>query len=159
MNAILVDVDGVLNPDFRGTWDGNEGKSLRAAGWVVLGDFTMNGRPIWLNRNHGIKLMHAAIAAHSDLVWATRWHELAGQVISPLLGLPGMEVVRFDPAEEKAWTIHHWAAGRPYAWLDDETEDQDTGTALHVHVDEHAGLGDDHIARARDWLRTRIPAA
>ena len=83
---LLIDVDFTLNPDFRATWDGSEGDSLRQAGWVVLGGFAMNGRPVWLNRFHGLKLLHAAEATGARLAWATRWHDLANQVISPLSG-------------------------------------------------------------------------
>jgi hypothetical protein len=31
---LLIDVDFVLNPDFRGTWDGESGDSLRPFAWL-----------------------------------------------------------------------------------------------------------------------------
>ena len=150
--AILIDVDGVLNPDLRTAWEGTDGDNFREAGWAIVKDFIVNDRPLWLNRTHGIRLMHAALAVHADLVWATRWHESANQIIGPLLGLPQLEVIYFRPDRPKAHAVIPWAGSRRFAWLDDEEVDRAHKNGLYVNVDEFTGLTEDHIARARDWL-------
>ncbi len=149
---LLVDVDFVLNPDFTGRWDGPEGDALREAGWVVIGGFIFNDRPVWLNRFHGLKLMHAALATGAELAWATRWHGVANQVVSPLLGLPQMPVIPF-PRTGKAEAVVPWTQGRPFAWLDDEpglaeTTGRLAGDQPHlvVRVDERTGLTDENIS-------------
>jgi hypothetical protein len=156
---ILVDVDFTLNPDFTGRWDGPEGDALREAGWVILGDFLFNGRPVWLNRFHGLKLMHAAIATGAELAWATLWHGVANQVISPLLGLPQLPVIPFRPDRHKAEGVIAWTAGRPFAWLDDlpdgpEVTGRLAGGQPHlvVRVDPEAGLTDEDISEAQEWI-------
>jgi hypothetical protein len=136
---LLVDVDFTLNPDFSGTWDGPGGDPLRDAGWVVLDGFAMNGRPVWLNRYHGLGLLHAAEATGARLAWATRWHDLANQVISPALGLPQMPVAPCPPGP-KLDSVIPWTRGRPYAWLDDEQDVIDGCGGRGVKVDPVAGL-------------------
>jgi hypothetical protein len=147
---ILIDVDYVLNPDFRGRWDGAEFGSLSSAGWVVLNGFTMNDRPVWLNRHHGIKLLHAAEATGAKLAWATRWHDLANQIISPILGLPQLPVAPCT-SESKADTVIPWTQGRRFAWLDDEQYVIDA-CELGVKVDPETGLTDEDIMRAVELL-------
>lgn len=68
------------------------------------------------------------------LVWATAWLEDANTEIAPRLGLPELPVVTWpEPTaaqeREDQWfglcwktrTLVSWAAGRPFAWIDDET--------------------------------------
>ena len=154
-----VDVDFVLNPDFTGRWDGPEGDALRDAGWVVIGGFIFNDRPVWLNRFHGLKLMHAALATGAELAWATLWHGVANQVVSPLLGLPQMPVITFAPDRHKAEGVIAWTRGRPFVWLDDlpdvaEVTARLAGDQPHlvVRVDERTGLTDENVREAQDWL-------
>ena len=117
---LLIDVDFTLNPDFGAVWDGDEGERLRAAGWGVLQGFTMNGRPVWLNIWHGRDLLRLAYESGAELAWATRWHQLANEVLSPVLGLPQIAVAPCDPQQEKPVTVIPWMQGRPFVWLDDE---------------------------------------
>ena len=145
---LLIDVDFVLNPDFRGTWDGEGGDSLREAGWLILGDFTMNDRPVWLNRWHGLKLLHAAEATGAKLAWATRWHEYANQVVAPVLGLPQLPVAPCEPGKEKPLSVIPWTQGRPFAWLDDERSVIDGCAGSGVKVDPATGLTDADIEKA-----------
>ena len=145
---LLIDVDFTLNPDLSGRWDGGEGDGLREAGWVVLGGFAMNARPVWLNRFHGLKLLHAAEATGARLAWATRWHDLANQVISPVLGLPQMPVAPCDPHQEKPVTVIPWTQGRPFAWLDDEDSVIAGCNGSGVKVDPVTGLADADIEKA-----------
>jgi hypothetical protein len=95
---------------------------------------------VWLNAAHG----PALLALPYDLVWATSWEHEANKWISPLLGLPELPFVPFtaererrepfpglasredDPVHWKTRVIMRHAAGRPYAWVDDEITDADT---------------------------------
>ena len=78
-------------------------------------------------------------------MWATAWEHEANEVVAPWLGLPELPVVEFPPAEEddlrvglhfKTRALVGWAAGRPFAWVDDEI----TGTD-------------------REWVRARHPGS
>ena len=156
---ILIDVDFVLNPDFRGRWDGPEHDSLVQAGWMMLEGLLFNSRPVWLNRHHGIDLMHAALACNAELVWATLWHHVANDVISPVLMLPQLPVIPFPHDTHKAVSALAWTAGRPFAWFDDQPDIGEVtrliaGGQPHliVQVDPAAGLTAADIGRARDWL-------
>lgn len=69
-----------------------------------------------------------------ELVWATTWMSDANEYIAPRLGLPQMPVVDWpDPPVEAGTRGLHWktpglvgwAAGRPFAWVDDEITDID----------------------------------
>ena len=145
---LLVDVDFTLNPDFSQAWeDPEEGKALREAGWVVISGFTMNDRPVWLNRLHGVKLLCAAEATGAKLAWATRWHDLANQVISPLLGLPQMPVAPCPPGP-KPDSVIPWTRGRSFAWLDDEQDVIDGCNGNGVKVDPATGLTDADLEKA-----------
>ena len=148
---LLIDVDFVLNPDFSSRWDGAEGDALRGAGWVLLTGFTMNDRPVWLNRYHGLKLLHAAEATGAKLAWATRWRDLANQVIAPVLGLPQLPVAPC-PSGEKPGSVIPWTRGRPFVWLDDEDSVVEACSPVPgghgVKVDPAAGLTDANLERA-----------
>jgi len=142
-------VDFTLNPDFSEKWDDpTRGQVLRETGWVVLAGFTMNDRPVWLNRYHGLRLLHAAEATGARLAWATRWHDLANRVLSPVLGLPQMPVAPCDPRQEKPVTVIPWLQGRRFAWLDDEQGVIDGCDGSGVKVDPEAGLTDTDIEKA-----------
>lgn len=146
---LLVDVDFTLNPDFSEKWDDPTwGQVLRETGWVVLSCFTMNDRPVWLNRYHGLRLLHAAEATGARLAWATRWHDLANQVLSPVLGLPQLPVAPCDPAKEKPESVIPWLQGRRFAWLDDEQAVIDGCNGSGVKVDPGTGLTDTDIEKA-----------
>jgi hypothetical protein len=107
------------------------------------------------------------------LVWATTWLDDANVEIAPRLGLPELPVVRWpEPtaAQERedqsfglCWktrTVVRWAAGRPFAWVDDEITDADRdwvsenhlGPALLRSVDASRGLTDQDFAVLDVWL-------
>lgn len=90
------------------------------------------------------------------LVWATTWLEDANTEIAPRLGLPDLPVVTWpEPTgaheREDQWfglcwktrTLVVWAAGRPFAWVDNEITDADRDW-VSAH---HPGLALD------GWLR------
>lgn len=84
-----------------------------------------------------------------ELVWATTWMSDANDLLAPLLGLPELPVVT-------------WAAGRPFAWVDDELTDADRAwvaanhpaPALLHRVDPRHGLTDADYLELDAWLRT-----
>ena len=108
------------------------------------------------------------------LVWATTWLEDANTEIAPRIGLPNLPVVSWpEPTEthehEDQWfglrwktrTLVNWAAGRPFAWIDDEITEADRdwvsvhhpGPALLHSIDASCGLTDQDFAALDAWLR------
>ncbi|MFF1798723.1 HAD domain-containing protein, partial [Kitasatospora sp. NPDC058263] len=82
---------------------------------------------------HGRRLA----ALPCELVWATTWMAEANEHVAPLLGLPELPVVTWpEPTDQdeqdeldglhwKTRALLDWAAGRPFAWVDDEITDID----------------------------------
>ncbi len=111
------------------------------------------------------------LALGCDLVWATTWMSDANECVAPRLGLPELPVVSMpEPSEQderaglhwKTRAVVDWAAGRSFAWVDDQITDADRawvnahhgGRALLHRVDARYGLtGPDFVALA-EWLRT-----
>ncbi|MEU1525365.1 HAD domain-containing protein [Nocardia rhamnosiphila] len=108
------------------------------------------------------------------LAWATTWEDDANAEIAPRLGLPRLPVVRWpEPSAEheredrwfglcwKTRTVVDWAAGRPFAWVDDEITNADhawvathhPGPALLRHIASFRGLSDEDFAALDHWLR------
>lgn len=104
-----------------------------------------------------------------ELVWATTWLEQANDVIAPLLGLPRLPVLEqvAPTAEDGYFGLHwktralvEWAAGRAFAWLDDEITDADRewiadrhpAPALPLRVDPRRGLTDGDLDTLESWL-------
>lgn len=123
-----------------------------------------------LNPEHGRRLS----ALSCELVWATAWEHDANELVGPRLGLPQLPVVAWPswPAAVEArderrglhWktrALVRWAAGRPFAWVDDEVTAADRawvrahhrGAALLHHVDARKGLGEDDFEALGTWLR------
>jgi hypothetical protein len=122
-----------------------------------------------LNPEHGPRLA----ALPCDLVWATTWMSDANECVSPRLGLPHLVVVDwpepsdFDEQDErdglhwKTRALVGWAAGRPFAWVDDEITNADRvwvrahhrAPALLHRVDPRQGLVDADYAALTEWLR------
>ncbi|MEV1005912.1 hypothetical protein [Streptomyces sp. NPDC049881] len=133
------------------------------------------GNPL-LNRldpHHGPRL--AALAC--EPVWATTWGDDANDCLAPLLGLPPLPVVPWPEPSDldalDAWNGLHWktralvtwAAGRPFAWADDELTAADRAwvtthhpaPALLHRVDPRHGLTGDDYATLGAWLRQQAP--
>jgi HAD domain in Swiss Army Knife RNA repair proteins len=108
------------------------------------------------------------------LVWATTWLEDANTEIAPRIGLPNLPVVTWpEPTaaheREDQWfglcwktrTLVDWAAGRPFAWVDDEITDADRdwvsvhhlGPALLHSIDASRGLTDRDFSVLEVWLQ------
>lgn len=122
-----------------------------------------------IDPGHGPRLA----ALPCEIVWATTWMADANECVAPLLGLPPLAVVVWpepsdvDARDERAGL--HWktralvdrAAGRPFAWVDDEITGTDRawvaahhpGRALLHRVDPRRGLADGDYAALDAWLR------
>lgn len=118
---------------------------------------------------HGPRLS----ALPCDLVWATTWMDDANECVAPRLGLPRLPVVIWpEPSDTDLQDERdglHWktralvdrAAGRAFAWVDDEITDVDRawvsahhrGRALLHRVDPRCGLVDADYAVLEEWSR------
>ncbi|WP_045304937.1 HAD domain-containing protein [Saccharothrix sp. ST-888] len=121
-----------------------------------------------ISPEHGPRLA----ALPCELIWATTWMADANECIAPRIGLPQLAVVIWpepsdaDEQDErhglhwKTRAIVNWAAGRPFAWVDDEITDVDRawvsahhrGHALLHHVDPRQGLTDADYVVLHEWL-------
>ncbi|MBT2407361.1 MULTISPECIES: HAD domain-containing protein [unclassified Streptomyces] len=167
---LFLDVDGPLIPfgatpqqlpDGYPTYRSGPGVHVAGAGPLLAR----------INPAYGPRL--AALGC--ELVWATTWMEDANECVAPWLGLPELPVVAWpEPSAEdsdederdglhwKTRTLLHWAAGRPFAWVDDEITDADRtwvaahhpGPTLLLHVDPRTGLTDADFTTLTAWLRT-----
>ena len=164
---LLLDVDGPLNPYATKPTRRPAGyvtHRMRPTGWDQPWAKPLR---VWLNPDHGPLLA----GLPCDLVWATTWRHEANEWIAPHLGLPALPVVDFDeerrPVGDRMpdgtyWKTHQvveYAAGRPFAWVDDEITDTDReyvarehdGPALLHHVDPAKGLLDPDFHALHVW--------
>jgi hypothetical protein len=108
-----------------------------------------------------------------NLVWATTWAADANECLSPRLGLPQLPVVDWSEPSEfeeqdgrdglhwKTRALVDWAAGLPFAWVDDEITDTDRewvrahhrAPALLHRVEPRHGLADADYTALAEWLR------
>lgn len=160
---LFLDVDGPLNP-----WQakphrrpaGYETHRMRPSGWDQPWRKPLR---VWLNPQHGPQLL----ALPYTLVWGTTWGEEANEWIAPHIGLPPLPVVdwpelhakRDDGTYFKTHDLVAYAAGRPFAWVDDEIGQADRdyvdrhhdGPALLHHVDPRLGLLPADFEVLADW--------
>lgn len=161
---LLMDVDGPLNPYAAKPTRRPEGcltHRMRPRGWD---DPAVKPLRVWLDPSHGAALR----ALPYELVWATTWEAEANVWIGPRIGLPELPYIDWGPGAGKRtstgvfWKterIVEWAAGRPFAWVDDEVGDRDRefvarrhpGPALLHHVDPRRGLLPYDFARLAAW--------
>jgi hypothetical protein len=113
-------------------------------------------------------------ALPGELVWATAWEHGANEAVAPQIGLPTLPVVEWrvpTPAEDaldanlglhwKTQQIVEWAAGRDFAWADDEATAVDRawiaehhpGRALVHQVGPLLGLTVADFELLGRWLR------
>lgn len=170
--AILIDVDGVLNPDIK-----HHVKYCKChPGWTRRRDITRIYK-LNLNPGHGRMLRNLAAEFDAELLWFTTWEKEANWEIAPYIGLKALPVIpcpirpdgsTLSYGDWKAHLAAAWAneTRRPFIWFDDEPGAGDTLGAmtevphLVVAVDERIGLNDEHIQQARAWLQqqTSIPS-
>jgi hypothetical protein len=154
---LFLDVDGPLLPFGENPLSGH-GQAAAVPRLARLGQDT------------GLRLA----ALPCTLVWATTWLEDANTEIASRIGLPDLPVVTWpEPTQahehEDRWfglcwktrTLVNWAAGRPFAWIDDEITEADRdwvsdhhpGPALLYSIDASRGLTDRDFAALEEWLR------
>ena len=126
---------------------------------------------------HGPRLKALAC----ELAWATTWADDANQYIAPRLGLPQLAVVTWPEATSaeaeqderqglhgKTRTLVRWAAGRAFAWLDDEITSADRdwvaaachpGQALLHRVNPAIGITEADYLTIGQWLDGVGPGA
>jgi hypothetical protein len=155
---VLLDVDGVLNPDFSAAVRGHLASH---EGWVGRWCDLPEGRfQLFVNPRHGQWLRELVRETGARLAWGTTWQDAANRYVAPLLGLPRLPVAPIRAGTGKALSIVAWTDGAPFAWIDNnEAELRAAGRLagdigqefLPVPVDEETGLTEEHIARVRDW--------
>jgi len=167
---LLLDVDGPLNPYVGKPYRRPEGyltHRVRPASWMdrQTDRLPAHRKPlrVWLNPLHG----PALLALPYELVWCTTWKDEANEHLAPLLGLPELPYVDWsrmhhgdpDGLHWKTRQLVEWAAGRPFAWVDDELEPQDTAwiaahhpaPALTLCIDHRFGLRPEDFATLTRW--------
>jgi hypothetical protein len=141
----LLDVDGPLNPF---------------------------GARVRLQAGHGARLS----ALPYQLTWATAWCRRANELVAPAIGLPGyLPVVEWPPTpcgrqpdgvHRKTRPLLEWAAGRPFARVDDEVTERDAehvathhpGTALLLRIDPRKRLRDRDFGQLERWANALAQA-
>ncbi|GAA1978271.1 hypothetical protein [Kitasatospora viridis] len=178
---LFLDVDGPLNA--YGTRPEGRPAGYTPHRWTHLRSGGTPGKPsyyvrlpkVWLHPGHGARLR----ALPYDLVWCTSWNELANRYIGPAVGLVGGEEQLPDlplvpvgdaPEEDRPGGVHwklaallEYAAGRPFAWVDDEVTDADRAFVADRHaapallrlVDPATGLTDDDFETLAAWASHR----
>ncbi|WP_329141329.1 hypothetical protein OG552_33290 [Streptomyces sp. NBC_01476] len=160
---LFLDVDGPLNPFEAQAESGPAGyvaHRMRPAGWD---DPRLEPLRVWLNPDHGAALT----ALPFDLVWATTWGAQANEWIAPQIGLPPLPYVRWagpvgyqnDGMYFKTRDLVHYAAGRPFSWVDDEIGPPDRayvaghhqGPALLHRIHPAVGLRTEDFRTLRGW--------
>ncbi|MET9528953.1 MULTISPECIES: hypothetical protein [unclassified Streptomyces] len=140
---LLIDVDGPLNPYSArlARLRGYTAHRLHPANWLARqtpgSRAHRRGLCVRLHPEHGARLT----ALPFELVWATTWMHEANEMIGPVIGLPhALPVIEWpelfakdpDGLFWKTRPLLEWAAGRPFAWVDDMITDLDT-----AHVTTH----------------------
>ncbi|MFD0380599.1 HAD domain-containing protein [Streptomyces sp. NPDC127112] len=108
------------------------------------------------------------LALRCELVWATTWAAEANEAVAPRIGLPELPVMDWpEPSEDEGRDGLHWktrpllarAAGRPFAWVDDEITPADRAwvearqptPVLLCRVDPRTGLTDEDFGALARW--------
>jgi hypothetical protein len=156
--ALLLDVDGVLNPYAAPECPPGYHEHRYQPGLL----WGPRGLRVWLNPEHGPMLTGFAQEYGLELVWATTWEQQASEWIAPRVGLPGdLAVIRFGTgAVVKRPKVEQWAGDRPYAWFDDMFTEADLEWAadradrevLLVPIRPDVGLRDGDLKPVAEWV-------
>lgn len=137
---LLIDVDGPLNPyDMTGNSFSKYNRLNEGRRYL---QYRIHQYKVRLSKWHGEELLK--LADVYELVWATTWEHDANALIGPKIGLPELPVIEFDkdwplPTRPdgtyfKTHTIMKYAAGRPFAWVDDEIGVHDQECVSDIHT-------------------------
>jgi hypothetical protein len=109
--ALLLDVDGVLNP---------YGTAACPEGFTEYGLFPGEA-PVRLCPSHGEWITE--LRQVLDVAWATAWNEDANRLLARLLGIAPLPVVTMPPPpfqpRDKIPPVTRFAGQRPAVWIDD----------------------------------------
>ena len=150
--ALLLDVDGVLNP---------YGTATCPAGFTEY-DLFPGEEPVRLCLAHGEWITE--LRQVFDVAWATAWNDDANRLLAPLLGIAALPVVTMPPPpfqpRDKIPPIARFAGQRPAVWIDDlhpaEARAWSTGRhqpTLLIPVAPAAGLTRQAVDQALTWVR------
>jgi HAD domain in Swiss Army Knife RNA repair proteins len=175
--ALLLDVDGVLNPFFR-----HDVKYCNChPGWSMFRHSIFDGTTykVFYNPQLGRMMQDLAAECDADLYWMTTWEDDANDTFGPRIGLPELPVIPCPP-RPRNWNVGGWGAwkaifaaqwanaqqaaghARPFVWFDDEAEaayalEKFTSVPhLVVTVNDMIGLTDHDVERAKVWLQQRV---
>lgn len=171
---LFLDVDGPLNP-----WAAKPHR--RPAGYQTFRYPRLRERDlrVWLNPAHGAQLLELPL----ELVWATAWDDEANSWVAPKIGLPELPVVHvgqpimdmtLPPHLRSAqFNLSHkipqlvtFAAGRPFAWIDDEIGRHDddyvashhSAPTLLQYVSPQLGLLESDFKTLKTWAEEVLSA-
>lgn len=160
--ALLVDVDGVLNPYAAPERPPGYDEHRYQPGLLWGPD----GLRVWLNPEHGPMLVAFAQEHGLELVWATTWEHQANEWIAPRIGLDReLPVVEFGTgAVVKRPVVERWAQDRPFAWFDDSFSVLDLQWAdervaagvptMLVPVQPQVGLRRSDLPPVAEWVES-----
>jgi hypothetical protein len=165
---LFVDVDGPLNPYAAKPTRRPKGYQTHRMSPPDWARAYPDAKPlrVWLNPEHGPMLLSLPV----ELVWATTWEHDANEWIGPRIGLPKLPVVEWperalegagDPRLWKTQPLADYAAGRPFAWIDDQLTSVDRhwctahypASTLLLPIDPAIGLRSADIAAIGRWAR------
>lgn len=161
---LLIDVDGVLNPE----------PLIRRSVKEVPPEFAERGfelhkiKPkgftrffqVGLSPEHGRMLL--AMQDVFQLGWATTWEDEANTKIGPKIGLPKLPYAKVSERGDKAQGVRELVGNTPFAWLDDlhywhgGSEFTDDPNVLLVAVNPEVGLTAENLTEAREWARNTV---
>ncbi|MFF1392501.1 hypothetical protein ACFVZD_01595 [Streptomyces sp. NPDC058287] len=167
---LLLDVDGPLNPYAARLphLRGYSAHRFHPANWLSRqtpgSRRHRRGLRVVLNSSHGRRL----VGLPFELAWATTWMHEANEMIGPAIGLPAAlpviewpELFARDPdgLYWKTRPLLDWAAGRPFAWVDDMITDLDSrhvtahhdAPALLLRIHPRHGLRERDFTTLTRW--------
>jgi hypothetical protein len=154
--ALLLDVDGVLNPYAAAERPPGYDEHRYQPGLL----WGPRGLRVWLHRGHGPMLVEFAEEHGLELVWATTWEHQANEWIAPRIGLrEELPVIEFGQGVVvKRPAVQRWAEDRPFAWIDDSFTVHDLrwaderGATLLVPIRPEVGLRDSDLPQVAEWV-------
>jgi hypothetical protein len=149
---LLMDVDGVLNPN-----------SDCPAGFAEFAIYPEDEEPVRLCAIHGDWLRE--LSEHFILAWATSWGEDANVHLCPHFGLPELPAIPCPPApfdaSAKVPAIDSFVGDSAVAWVDDIVTPEARRWAqkrkfptVLVEVDHALGLTRDAVDELLAWRLT-----